>query len=104
MVYGVGAVIGPLVAGLAMEELGPAGLFFYIGTVHGLVGIYGLWRMTRRAAVRTEEKAKFVPTTTNPQSTMQMDALVSDEAVSESEPGAVSESTSQDPSATEPKT
>jgi len=104
MVYGVGAVIGPLVAGLAMEELGPAGLFFYIGTVYGLVGIYGLWRMTRRAAVRTEEKAKFVPTTTNPQSTMQMDALVSDEAVSESEPGAVSESTSQDPSATEPKT
>lgn len=79
MVYGVGAVIGPIVAGMAMSRLGPAGLFFYIGAVYGLVGIYGLWRMTRRAAVPIEGKAKFVPTTTNPQATMQMECAENEE-------------------------
>ena len=72
LVYGVGAVIGPIVAGVAMSKFGPGGLFYYIGSVYGLVGFYGLWRMTRRAAVAPEEKAKFVPATTNPQATIQI--------------------------------
>lgn len=110
MVYGVGAVIGPLVAGLAMDRLGPAGLFFYIAVVFGLVGLYGLWRMTRRAPVRIEEKAKFVPTTTNPQATMQIDPLLSeepiesDEIVSEPEIQTAPDTTPDAPSATESKT
>lgn len=73
MVYGVGAVIGPLFAGAAMQKLGPSGLFFYIGAVYGLVGLYGLWRMTRRPAVAVADKAKFVPATANPQATIQME-------------------------------
>lgn len=72
MVYGVGAVIGPIIAGMAMSRMGPAGLFFYIGAVYGLVGLYGLWRMTRRAAPAADEKAKFEPTAANPQATIQI--------------------------------
>lgn len=82
MVYGVGAVIGPLLAGIVMEHLGPAGLFFYIAGVYGLVGLYGLWRMTRRAAPAQEGKGKFVPTTANPHSTVQMDAALAGQATS----------------------
>lgn len=81
MVYGVGAVIGPLFAGVAMEKLGPAGLFYYIGVVYGLVGLYGLWRMTRRAAVPIDEKVKFVPTTTNPHSSMQIDPALAEDSI-----------------------
>lgn len=101
MVYGVGAVIGPLFAGVAMQKLGPAGLFFYIGAVYGLVGLYGLWRMTRRAAAPIEEKAKFVPTTTNPQATMQIDPTL-DGAVEQADATATEEAVAEIDSKTEP--
>lgn len=45
-----------------MARLGSAGLFYYIGGVFLLVGLYALWRMTQRAAPPLAEQAKFVPT------------------------------------------
>lgn len=62
LTYGVGAIVGPLLAGPIMDLLGAEGLFFYIGGVFTLVGCYALWRMTRRAAPVAEDKTNFVPT------------------------------------------
>ncbi len=62
LTYGTGAIIGPVLAGPIMAELGVAGLFYYIGGVFLLVGFYALWRMTRRAAPPLSEQTKFVPT------------------------------------------
>lgn len=91
LVYGVGAVIGPIVAGIAMARLGPGGLFYYIGFIYGLIGLYGLWRMTRRVAPMPDEKTKFVPATANPQATLQM--AVETEEQSETAPETESEVT-----------
>lgn len=62
LTYGTGAIIGPILAGPIMARLGSAGLFYYIGGVFLLVGLYALWRMTQRAAPPLAEQAKFVPT------------------------------------------
>ncbi|WNK00571.1 MFS transporter [Thalassospiraceae bacterium LMO-JJ14] len=62
LTYGAGAIVGPLLAGPIMDRLGAEGLFFYIGGVFSLVGVYALWRMTRRAAPKAEDKTDFVPT------------------------------------------
>lgn len=100
MVYGTGAVIGPLLAGMAMDRLGPAGLFFYIGAVFTLVGFYGLWRMTRRAVVAKQEKAKFVPATTNPQASMQIEPVLAEDLET---PNAASPEPEDKPTTTESK-
>jgi len=62
LTYGAGAIVGPLLAGPIMDRLGAQGLFFYIGGVFILVGLYAVWRMTRRAAPLAEDKTNFVPT------------------------------------------
>jgi MFS family permease len=62
LTYGAGAIVGPLLAGPIMNQLGAQGLFFYIGGVFILVGLYALWRMTRRAAPAVDDKTNFVPT------------------------------------------
>ncbi len=62
LIYGAGAIVGPLLAGPVMAFAGDEGLFYYIGGVFFVVGIYAAWRMTRRAAPTAEEKTNFVPT------------------------------------------
>lgn len=61
LIYGAGAIVGPLVAGPLMDILGAEGLFFYIGGIFVAVGLYAIWRTTRRAAPTAEEKTNFVP-------------------------------------------
>ena len=67
LIYGAGAIVGPLLAGPIMDRVGANGLFYYIGGVFLLVGAYALWRMTRRAAIPMAEQATFVaaPNTTH---------------------------------------
>ena len=62
LIYGAGAIIGPLLAGQIILHLGARGLFYYIGSVFIVVGCYALWRMTRRAAPTADDKSTFVPT------------------------------------------
>ena len=61
MVFGLGSIIGPTVAGSAMSTLGDTGLFLTSACAHvGLVG-FGIWRILARAAVDEDQKAAFVP-------------------------------------------
>ncbi|MGD9783357.1 MAG: MFS transporter [Hyphomicrobiaceae bacterium] len=61
-VFGVGAMVGPLLAGLVMQSVGGHGLFAMTAAAHAVLITHLLWRMTRRVAVPPEEKAVFVAT------------------------------------------
>lgn len=58
--WAIGSIIGPLLATAAMGLLGPAGLFLYTAVVGGLLCLYIVWRMTRRAPVPAEQRVTFV--------------------------------------------
>lgn len=48
LLLGVGTMIGPIAAALAMEWIAPEGLFIFTAAVHLVVIAYVLYRMTRR--------------------------------------------------------
>lgn len=83
LVYGVGAVLGPLFAGFVMQQLGDIGLFYYIGAIFAFIGLYAIWRMTRRAAVPLEEQAEFTPAPATTPMVMELDPQATPDADSE---------------------
>ncbi len=60
MAYGIGAVLGPLVAAWAMSFAGPAALFGYTAIINALLGVFALYRMTRRKAMPKDQQGQFV--------------------------------------------
>jgi len=50
MVTGVGSTLGPIGVAQAMGLVGPQGYFVFLAGVHTAIGVFALWRMTRRAA------------------------------------------------------
>ena len=58
---GAGAVGGPLAVGFLMNQLGPQAFFLFIAGVLGMISLYGLYRMTQRAAPSTAETGPFAP-------------------------------------------
>jgi MFS family permease len=60
MVFGLGSIVGPLVAGVAMTGRAPSLLFAITAAAHVGIALFALWRMRRRAEVPQEEKADFV--------------------------------------------
>lgn len=60
MVFGLGSIAGPLIAGLAMGSLGAIGLFATSVVAHVLIIAFTLWRIRARAPVAEEAKGTFV--------------------------------------------
>jgi len=50
LLLGVGTMIGPILAAQAMEHFIPEGLFAFTAACHIVLGLYTLFRMTRRGA------------------------------------------------------
>ncbi len=61
LLYGLGALFGPLVGGWVMDMSGPVGLPLMSALILLLLCLYGLYRMARRAPPPLEEQAEFVP-------------------------------------------
>ncbi|MGP1357362.1 MFS transporter [Roseicyclus sp.] len=59
MIFGLGSILGPLLAGVAMTRLGPGGLFLTTLVAHALMIAFALWRMARKAPVPEAEKGAF---------------------------------------------
>ena len=60
-VNGVGAVLGPLVIGVAMDAVGTRGFFATIAVLMLSLAIYAAWRSTRRPAAPADETASYAP-------------------------------------------
>jgi len=58
---GVGASLGPSLAGLALDRFGPGGFVAFVAAVNLAVAVFGIWRMTVRPPVPVEERGPFVP-------------------------------------------
>ncbi len=59
LVYGVGAIVGPLLAGLGMAQIGVAGLFITTNAAHILMILFTLWRIHTREDVADADKISF---------------------------------------------
>jgi MFS family permease len=63
ILYGMGTVTGPLMAGTLMQALGPSALIAFLGSAFALYAAYAAWRITRRPdTVTPNEKADFQAT------------------------------------------
>ncbi|MQA65392.1 MAG: MFS transporter [Alphaproteobacteria bacterium] len=67
LVYGAGAILGPLLSGLAMGYLGASGLYVWVAGVMGTMVAFSIYRTSVRDAPPAEERAAivFVPRTTH---------------------------------------
>lgn len=45
---GVGAVLGPVLASMVMTAVGPSGFFWTMTLVHGVIGVFGVYRIAKR--------------------------------------------------------
>jgi MFS family permease len=60
LTFGVGAILGPLVAGWAMQQIGPFAFWLVLGTTFSAIASYALYRMTKREAVPADETESYL--------------------------------------------
>ena len=60
LLYGAGAVLGPLVASTAMRFIGPEGLFIHTAAVHVLMAVFAVYRMRQHRRPPEEEREPFM--------------------------------------------
>jgi MFS family permease len=60
LVYAGGAVLGPVIAGVAMDLAAPGHLFVFIAVLLGSLSAYCVFRMRLRPVAGDEERAEFV--------------------------------------------
>lgn len=67
LVYGAGAILGPLLSGLAMGYLGSSGLYIWVAGVMGVMVAFSIYRTRVREAPPAEARVAtvFVPRTTH---------------------------------------
>ena len=61
LVYGIGALCGPILGGIAMDSIGPQGLPAGPAITAVASALFGVFRVTQRTAPSLEEQAEFVP-------------------------------------------
>ena len=61
--YGIAATSGPIVAAFVMQVSDSAAFYAFIAVAHGVVGLFALWRMTRRAPIPTDEQSPSLAVT-----------------------------------------
>jgi MFS family permease len=60
LLFGVGAILGPLAAGAAMEWLGPFAFWAPLGGAFALIALFALYRMTQREALPPSETESYL--------------------------------------------
>lgn len=82
LIHGVGAAIGPVLAGAVMDVAGPSSLMLFYAAVMAVLALYAAKRIQASAPVPTEEKGDFVVMGGGSQAVLQMDprAPTEDEA------------------------
>ena len=49
MTLAIGSICGPIIVSLFMNIIGPDGFFVYLFLIHGFLGFFGLYRITKRS-------------------------------------------------------
>jgi MFS family permease len=82
LMYGIGAIVGPFLASVAMHLVGSAGLFLYSALVHLLLIGYIATRFAKRKPAPEEEHRRFVDALAATQTASQVyeDEMSNDEA------------------------
>lgn len=80
LVFGLGCIVGPGAAGVAMAELGERSLFIVSAAAHVLLILFALVRLRHRASVATEDKTSFQPAPMARAATPETVALAATEA------------------------
>ena len=58
--FGLGAILGPLVTGWAMQNVGPNGFWLVVGATFAMLALHAAYRMTQRAATPVEETESYL--------------------------------------------
>ncbi|WP_193370653.1 MFS transporter [Pelagibius marinus] len=58
--FGLGAIVGPLITGWAMQGLGPFAFWLVLGATFGAMALYALYRMTQRSALPVDETESYL--------------------------------------------
>jgi len=61
--YGIGAILSPLIASVLIEYFGPSALFTFIALAHVFLVIFGLYRMLVREPRQQKTPYEYVPRT-----------------------------------------
>lgn len=77
LLHGIGAVIGPTVAGAMMDILNPESLMLYFALVLSLFAVFAVYRIKAAPAVPESEKSHYVVMTGSSPIILQVDALAS---------------------------
>ena len=60
ILVGIGSICGPIIVSFFMSIIGPDGFFVYLFIVHALLGLFGLYRMTKRTKP-TDLESQYIP-------------------------------------------
>jgi len=73
LLNGVGAAIGPIIAGVFMQILGAQGLMIYFSIVFGILALFIVFRMGVSTPIPNEEQGDFVPMARTGTAAVEMD-------------------------------
>ncbi|WP_430472948.1 MFS transporter [Thalassospira lucentensis] len=60
LTFGIGAILGPLLAGWSMEQLGPQSFWLVLAWTFAVIAVYALYRMTCREPLPVEETESYL--------------------------------------------
>ena len=60
ILVGIGSIVGPIFVSSLMTLMGSNGYFIYLFIIHGLLGLFGLYRMAKRTKPADIE-SQYVP-------------------------------------------
>jgi len=58
--FGLGAILGPLITGYAMQGLGPFAFWLVLGATFMCIAVYALYRMTQTTAVAVDATESYL--------------------------------------------
>lgn len=58
--FGLGAIVGPMVTGSAMQWVGPFAFWLVLGATFGIIALYALYRMTQREVTPVDETESYL--------------------------------------------
>lgn len=79
LVGGLGACAGPLAASVLLSIFGNDGFFWTLAIGHGVLGLFGLYRMTRREPVPIEKQRHYLNVPARP-------TVIASDAISQEKP------------------